>query len=262
MANTVADLPGRWSYLYKPQMKLTAQSGGYESTLAFETDFSNLSPFVLAVAGTSQVITTTWGSMSRVVPLQHPLFPGLYADQVECEAFGAASDSSENLADLWSHVKVYVRFRSVSYGSDGDQAYMSIEEDKGATYTTIPGRKFAFPSGEPIDQEAGAFSSVKNYVITLYQCPDLNNTATDALMGKVNSAAFFDWPAGQLLFGGGRSIFERSVGGQVRYQKSYTLAYRSHPWNQVFKKNGTLDTPVDPAGNPQYESADFYTFLS
>lgn len=261
MPTTVASLPGRWSYLYKPQMTLTASGGGYESVLAFETDFSNLSAFVLAVAGTAQTITTTWGSMSRITPLQHPLFPGLYADEVNCRAFGAASDSSEDLADLWSHAEVQVRFRSVRYGTDGDQAYMSIEEDKGGMYTTIPGRKFAFPSGEPIDQEAGAFSTTKNYVLTLYQCPDMNSSATDAIQSKVNSAAFLGWPAGQLLFGGQRSIFERSVGGVIRYTKSYTLAYRDFPWNQAYKKDGTKDTPLDPAGNPQYASADFYSIM-
>lgn len=258
---TVADLPGTWSYLYKPQMTLSAMSGGYESVLAFLTDFANLSDFVLAVAGTAQTITTTWGTMSRIVPLQHPLFPGLYADEVNCRAFGAASESSEDLIDLWSHAEVQVKFRSVRYGADGDQAYMTIEEDKGGMYTTIPGRKFAFPSGEPIDQEAGAFSTTKNYMLTLYQCPDLDSSATDAIQSCVNDDVFLGFPAGQLLFGGQRSIFERSVGGVVRYTKTYTLAYRDYPWNQAYQKNGTKATPVDPAGNPQYASADFYSVM-
>ena len=262
MATTVADLPGRWTYLRNPPMKLQTVNGGYESALGFETDFSNLSDFVLAIAGTSQVITTTWGSMTRVVPLQHPLFSGLLANHVSLDACGTASTTSTALADLWSRAKVYVNFRSVLYGTTGDQAYMSIEEDSGAEYTTIPGRKFAFPSGEPIDQEAGRFAAVKNYIINLYQCPDMNSSATDALMGKVNSVAFNGWPAGQLLFGRVRSVQERSVGGVTRYQKSITMAYREYPWNQAYTKSGTLATPVDPAGNPQYASADFYTAMS
>lgn len=262
MPTTVADLPGRWTYLYKPAMKLRTANGGYESELAFETDFSNLSDFVLAVAGTTQTITTTWGSMSRIATLQHPIFPGLYAYDVDADAFGAASESSQDINDLWSHARLTVKFRSVLYGTTGDQAYMAIEEDGGAEYTTIPGRKFAFPGGEPIDQEAGRFAGVKNYILTVYQATDMNSSATDALMGKVNSAAFLGWPTGQLLFGKVRSIQERSVGGVIRFQKSMTLAYREYPWNQSYQKNGVLATPVDPAGNPQYASADFYTALS
>lgn len=261
MSVTVADLPGRWTYLYKPQMKLQTINGGYESTLAFETDFSNLGSFVSTIAGTSQTITTTWGSMNRVVTLQHPIFSGLYAIDIDTEAFGAASESSQLITDLWSHAKVVVKFRSVNYGITGDQAYMTIEEDSGSEYTTIPGRKFAFPDGQPIDQEAGRFSAVKNYILSLYQCPDQNSSSTDALMGKVNSVAFLDWPAGQLLFGRIRSTQSRSMGGVLQFQKQMTLAYREYPWNQSYKRDGTLDTPVDPAGNPQYAEADFYTAM-
>src|SRR5690348_1327381 len=117
MATTVADLPGRWTYLRDPTMKLRTVNGGWESQLAFETDFSNLSAFVLAIAGTPQTITTTWGSMSRIVPLQHPLFSGLQAIQIDEDSCGTASTTSTALEDLYSHAKVYVNFRSVLYGT-------------------------------------------------------------------------------------------------------------------------------------------------
>src|SRR4051812_9488997 len=119
MPTTVADLPGDWSYLRKPPIALRATNGGYESTLTFQTDFANLSDFILAIAGTANTITTGWGSVSRVTALQPPLFPALLADEVEMEAFGTASTTSDALEDMWSDVKIRVNFRSVPFAQDG-----------------------------------------------------------------------------------------------------------------------------------------------
>jgi hypothetical protein len=262
MATTVADLPGRWTYLRKPPLRLTAQGDGYQSSLAFETDFSNLSNFILTVGGTANTITATWGSLSRITPLQHPLFPSLLAFEVDAEACGEASTTSSTLANMWSRVRLNINFRSVPYDQTGDQAYMTIEEDVGSTYTTFPGRKLAFTDGEPIDQDAGTFVGTKNYQVTVYQAPSLDSSVTDALIGKINNATFLGFAAESLLFGGVRSSYERSVGGLVRYQKTFTFAYQSHSWNQAYKKNGTLGTVVDPAGNNLYSTGNFYLLMA
>lgn len=261
MSTTIADLPGvrgtDWDFLRSPEMTLDDNGqGGYISSVAFWTNFSQLATFVTKIAGTSQTITTSWGSFLRVVPMQHPLFSGLLARRVKCKATGEHSGTS-TYNQMYSRAKVIVDFESVLYGTTGDQAYMSLEVEKGATYTTQPGRKFAFSSGEPIDQDAGAWAVTNNYVITLFQCPQLHDDYIDLAAGKINNATFLGRPAGTMLFGGCRGMQTISTGGVITYQRSLSFAYRSYSWNQAYNRAGTLDTPLDPAGNPQYANYDF-----
>jgi hypothetical protein len=260
--STVADLPTPWSYLYAPQLRVSGDRGGWRSTLAFRCTFANLANFATIIGGAPQTITTTWGSISRIVSLQHPLYPALWADRVQCEATGTASTTSTALADLYTDARVFVDFGTIPYPVTGDSAYMTWEVDQGAVYTTQPGRKFKFASGEPLDQDAGAWSVQNTYILTLYQCPSQGDANIDLLSGKLNNATFFGRPANSLLFGGCKSIYEVSVAGVVRYTKSYVFTYRSYSWNQAYKRDGTLDTPVDPAGNAPYQTGDFNLLFS
>jgi hypothetical protein len=238
--STVADLPTPWSYLYAPQLRVTGDRGGWRSTLAFRCTFANLANFATIIGGAPQTITTTWGSISRIVSLQHPLYPALWAERVQCETTGTASTTSTALADLYTDARVFVDFGSIPYPVTGDSAYMTWEVDQGAVYTTQPGRKFKFASGEPLDQDAGAWSVQNSYILTLYQCPSQGDANIDLLSGKVNNATFFGRPA-----------------GVVRYTKSYVFTYRSYSWNEAYKRDGTIAAITDPAGNPPYDSGDF-----
>lgn len=266
MANTIASLPGTygvdWQFLRKPEMTLDDDGqGGYTSTVGFSTVFSNLAAFVTSIAGTSQPITTSFGTIHRVVQMQHPMFSGLYAKKIRCVATGEPTGTT-TYDQMYSQAKVYVEFGSVYYGITGDQAFMSIEMDKGATYTTQSGRKFKFPGGEPIDQDAGQWAVVNNYSLTLYQVPTFNDSVMNAASGCVNDDVWFGNAAGLVLFGGCKAVQQRSVGGILTYQYSVSFAVRSYPWNQCFNRAGVLGTPLDPAGNPQYNTYTFNNLLS
>lgn len=255
---TEADLPGEFSVLYRTPMTLLWDNSGFTSTIAYMTTLTNQADFVLAIGGdTPKVIPTAYGNISRHIPLSHPIYYKLLADKVECEAFGEPSADSEALIDLWSHCSVKVTFRSVPFGISGDEAFSEWNQDQGSQYITIPGRKFKFPDGEPLDQDAGSFATINQYSLTLYNCPSQNDTVIGALASTYNNAVFMGRPVGSLLFVGAQGQSRTAIGGVTRWQRTLSFMYRSHHWNLCYKSSGVLDTPVDPAGNPLYQGGDW-----
>lgn len=261
--NTVATLPGTWSYLYRSPLRVGGSADGWNGQVTFDTTFANMGAFCSAVAGQVTTVTSAYGGLARILPLQHPLFSNLYATSLEAEAYGTPSATSQALGDLWSNARIAVNFESPKYLIAGDAPFLTFEIDRGSVYTTIPGRKFRFTNGEPIDQNAGTFAVQNAYILTSYQCSAQHDDLIDLVAAApLNDAPFFGKPAGTLLFGGVRSMLQVSMGGVILYQKSYSFLYRSTPWNQAYRRDSVLDTPVDPAGFPEYGTSDFSTLLN
>jgi hypothetical protein len=264
--NTVNALPGTpgvdWSYLYAPGLKIGGDVSGWRSAITFNCRYGILGAFCSAIAGKAVVIPTTYGGMLRILPLQHPIFTGLFATSLEAESYGTPSNTSTALEDLYSDARVTVTFENPKYDTNGDQAYMSLDIDQGSQVTTIPGKKLRFPNGEPIDQDMPTFSVRNSYALTLYNCASLNNALIDQLSGCVNQYKFMGWPEGQILFGGCKSSLQVSMGGVTQYQKTFSFTYQSFPWVQAIRRDGVLDTPLDPLGNPVYPIADLNLLLS
>lgn len=261
--STIANLPGRWTILYDPPATLNADGTGYTATVAFETDWSNLAAFVGVVGGLKTSIPIGGGnSITRLVPLQHPMYSGLWANAVACEAFGTPSATLTDLAHLYNHVKVVVTFVSVPYGISGSQAYMQVRMKGSGVYTTIQGRKLVFPGGEVLGQDAGEFVGQQTYSITMYQCPQLNDSILNPLVNNVNSTTFLGYSAGYVLFNSWDGDFSIGIGGLQNYTITCNVTWQSHPWNQFYQSNGVLDTPVDPASNPVFPSADLNQILA
>jgi hypothetical protein len=262
-ANTVASLPGTWKYLrnrWAPKT-LNNDGTGWVAQIGFSTTYANLVPFVLAIAGSNQTITTSFGSMVRVQRLQHPEYTGLYAVRVRTEATGESS--GPGVDQMYSMVKVLVEFSTMPFGTSGDSAFMTWETTQSSQYTTLPGKKYKFSTGEPLDQEVGVPANLNTYVLTLFNCPTLDDATIDTVMASpVNSATFRGKPAGSLMFGGCQSVYQTSVGGVVTFQKSFSFTYRSYDWNAAYKHDGTLGFPLDPANNPPFATCDFNTLLS
>ena len=256
--STIADLPGEWGYLYKSPPELNSDSGGYTARVTFVTTYANLVAFVLIAGGQPQTITSAGGStMTRIVPLLHPIYSGLWATRISSKAFGTPSETSTALIDLYSHVEVTIDFASVPYGTNGSaDPYMTISIKDGGIYTSIPNRKFRFSNGEVLGQDAGQFVGQTTYSITLYQCPDLNDSTLNSLTNKISTTTVLGNPGNQMIFNTYTADYEVLSNGQLNYTKQLFLTYQSHPWNQFYRSDGVLDTPLDPSGNPVYVTAD------
>src|SRR4051812_40480689 len=68
---------------------------------------ADIVPFLNLVCGTPEVITLLGITVSRIVPLRHPLFDWMTAVSFECEALPIYDGTS----DLWPIYKVSVEFR-------------------------------------------------------------------------------------------------------------------------------------------------------
>jgi hypothetical protein len=262
--NTVASLPGvmgtDWSYLVNPHRTAQGDVNTLFATVGFRTTYANHSNFFNQVFNATYTIPSTYGSITRVFRMQHPEYPTFYASAFRLELTGNASGSA--VSQMFSDVKFSIDFSTVPYGIAGATPFSAWNIDQGSIYTTQPGRKFAFPSNEPLDQDAGQWAVLNSYTFTLYNCPIINDSAIDICAGCVNNAAFQGRPAGTLLFGGCRSSIQTNVGGAISYQMDLSFTYRSYPWNMAYKANGVLDFPLDPSGNPPYNTADFTTLFA
>lgn len=263
--NTVANLPGvmgtDWSYLTKPHRNGTGDINTLQTFITFVTSYANHVNFINTIFGFTQTIGSSYGSITRVFRLQHPEYSNFYATAFQFELTGFNTGGA-SIFQQYSHVRITVTFETLPYGIAGNTPFSTWNIKQGAVYTTAPGRKFGFASGEPLDQEAGAFSTLNSYILTLYNLPILNDSAIDNCAGCINNAGFQGRPAKQLLFNGCDSNIQNNVGGAITYQQSLSFTYRNYSWNQAYKANGTLDFPVDPSGNPPYSTADFTTLFA
>lgn len=259
--STIDDLPGGWAYLYDPKPTLGADGQKWTASLSFLIPQSILIPFVEVIAGRPESVSYSGGSVDRIVMLQHPIYDWLWSSSFQCESFGEASASSDELVDLHSHVKVHVQFSSPSYPTSGGEPYLTWETKSGGLYATIPNRKMKFSTGEVLGADAGVHYTQTAYVLTLYQCPTLNDAVLETFNGTINNAPFRGKPTGQLRFDSWGGSFQIGSGGVIQWTRQIMFTYQSHHWNKYFRTDGVLDTATDPAGNPTYGLADFTGIL-
>lgn len=258
---TVDNLPGSWSYAYKPAPTFGADPSAWNARLVFYTDQSNLIPFVNVIAGQSESVTYSGGSTSRIVTLQHPVYNWMWSTGFSCEMFGEASEDSTELVDLHSKAKITVDFSSPTYPTSGTDPYLTWETKGSGLYATIPNRKMRFSTGEVLGQDAGEHFTQTTYILTLYQCPGMGDALFNLYNNKLNNATFRSIPAGQLRFDTWSASFAIGSGGVMQWTKQIQMTYQDHHWNQYYRSDGVLDTATDPASNPTYGSADFSLLL-
>lgn len=260
---TMADIPGRWTHMRNPAPRVWNDGQGWSATMALETDEQNVLPFLTALAGTRQPIIWSGGTFSRIVPLQHPVYTSLWLQAIDGEMFGTPTPTpnpplSMMLNQQFSRARFNLTFRAWPFPTIGDQPYMSIEQGQSVSYVTMPGTSLVFPSDETvIGADAGIFIVENTYVITLYQCPDMNDTASDMLAGTANANPVFGKAPGHLRFNGVQASYQVNVGGMYSYTRRYELAFRSVPWNEFLRPDGVWEEPLKPDGTPVYELMDW-----
>jgi hypothetical protein len=264
--STVNQLPGPWSYLYRPAPTLTNDGSLWVAQVAFLTTNANLPDFVGVVAGQppEQIPLAGGGSMPRIVTLKHPRYSWLYARRIRTEAFGTPSATSTALDDLHSHVRIVVDFESLPFNPEAgeDAPYMKKTVKGTVDYVTIPGRRMTFSNDEEIDQDTGVSVGKDTYVLTFFQCPALRDDVIRPMVNKINDTDFLGFPAGQLHFDTWEGTEDVSMAGTRVFTRTIQITYQDHHWNDFFRKDGVLDTPNDAASNPVYEHAEFNDLLT
>lgn len=266
--STISQLPQPWSYAYRPAATLAKDGSGLKATIHFFTTNDNLPDFFDVVSGLppTQVPLPGGGTTPKIVPLQHPRYPRMYASRIYGEAFGEPSPSSTSLIDLHSHVRVAVDFEAptfpTDFGGQNDLPYMKKAVKHGGKYVTIPGRRMTFTNDEELDHDYGVYVPQDVYVYTFYQCTTLGEDVIRPMVGRINDTEFLGFPVGQLRFDGWDSDEETSVGGVKTYVRTLSFTYQDHHWNDFFRRDGVLDVANDEEGNPVHEHAEFNDLLT
>jgi hypothetical protein len=283
--STIADLPGTypddWWYLRSPTPRLGGDQGAWTASVTFICKVDLMVDFVTTVGGTVESVPTGFGAIPRVVPLRHPLYPGLFAVRVEAEPFGTPSTTETGLMDQYSHARVTVEFASRAYGTEfgagggmTDVPYLTVQARSGGKFVQIPGwERYHWQSdGRPLDSGSRSddseaipaeFVATTSYVLSMFQCQDLNDVALDYLLNGVNESEFLGRPEGTLRLVGWEGDLSVTIGGVVQYLRRVMLEYRELPWNQAYRPDtGEPDTPLDGDGLTIFEERDFHLMFN
>jgi hypothetical protein len=224
----------------------------------FLVALNDVTPFVRHIIGTVETIEYSGGTISRVVPLVYPDDTEMFLVSYKPEYFGTPGGSGTSVySSMFSHARIACEFSTLPFGVQGDSPYWTLDADFGVSVETIPGSAFRFPSdGSSLSGEAGNSVGVVSYVLTVYQSATPFGYSAASLVGKVNSAAFDDFPIGTLWLKGLRSQQSRGMFSQSLV-KSYNLQFRERPWNEVMRADGAWEAPLTVAGSlPKYQSTD------
>lgn len=240
---------GSWSY-----------QGERTETLQMKADWSLHEQLLAKIAGEPQSFGTGSGTkITRVVPMQYPWNPRLYATQCTWRNSNANADASKRQC---SNTQPFAsRIYTVTFGTlpfipeASDQPFQSLECQSGFEVRTIPGMGLTFSNTEKIDQDMGRIVGNEQIRITLFQLPSLDAFigVSRALKGCINNAALQIrktlYPAYTLLFLGYDSREVKLATGGLNYEVSLNFLECNVPFNSAIRSDGVVDT-YTPATYP------------
>lgn len=259
--STVADLPSNdRDYHMGTEVGLSGLTTAGEKATASETWIvliSDRTKFLNAVIGFPQVVGGPGGAMVRVVPLQHPEYPVLYAVSAKSRGFGFDGQKNNR---FWKYTRITVDFESRPYDLSGQNAFLSLSGNP--SVRTIPAPAVAFRVGglAPV-YDPGYEINGEDQVLTLHDLTSYDPTAFDSIRNHVNGGTFRGRPPGTVLYKGTSYTATSNFAG-VKWDASHTLAYSEIPWNYGFLPDGTLDNVTYPDGTWRMQPADLSVLLN
>lgn len=255
--STVLDLPASAKLMYKPNARITGDSGGYGAQLGWVCDYADQDAFLEVVIGQRENVGN---NVSRIVPLRHPTYTNMLATSFTADGFGHDATAPPNpFGYQYSKSKILVTFKIPPFPIVGDEPFMVIRRKHSTQAITIPESGYKFPStGKKIEGVDSAQTvSTTAYMVTLYQCPDRGDDLIDSLGNKLNSTPIFNKAAGLVRFDGADVEVVQLKNGQMTYTKSLTFLYRSHNWNELINESGEWEAPEKVSDSSTiYESDD------
>lgn len=258
---TLDDITVPFSILRDPAPIIRGGPGGRSGEINFYTALNDRGSFIQTMAGTTENIALPGGgTVERVVPLQHPDDPGMYAVSYESKAIGTPGGvwgtGLSVYTTMFSHAVLSVQFESLPFILGSADPWFTLSVGSGTTIETIPDGAFAFSSPyEEMTGEAGIPIPIVQYNLTTYMNTQQIGYEVAQLAGKVNSVPFEGFPAGFIRYSGTTSEMTRGGGG-TSLVKSYALSFRPILWNMAMRRNGTWDIPLTGGGLMKYQTAD------
>jgi hypothetical protein len=260
--STEADFPPGVVRMHRDHERAWDESGRTMRIL-YKVPHDVIDLFEYAVGGKPETFGTGTGSITRIVPLQCPDSPLLYACYVRstsCEG-GGGSVGATTVPRKYKYYFMEVGFKFYGYDFGGDRPFLSLSVEGGGNFITLPGSAYKFPSDNlRINQDPGRFVPEVNYLLTIHMLSSFDETLYVPYLGKVNSADFLNlssYPAGTVRFDRLVGNYESFISGFRNWSVAFALAYRPVDWNAIMRPDtGVFEVVHNSAGDPIYESAD------
>jgi hypothetical protein len=256
--STVDDFTVNWSIARTPAPWIAGGPGGREGEITFQVGLNDIGSFLTTLAGTTETVTLTGGgTMDRIVPLKHPDDPTMLAMSYRAEAYGTPNGTGASIhSTQFSHHRVRVQFATLPFGVGGDSPFYSLSTETAESFETIPNVTLHFSNGTAPTGEFGIPAPLSVLNLTTYLNPTPVDYALSALVGKINSVAFDDYPPFTLRFTrinseAQQGMFSRSL------VKSYGFQFRDPHWNKILRNDGVWDTAtIGSTGVGRFLTAD------
>lgn len=245
-----ADLPASVLHLNDPDkngpMGYREAPGLREMVMNLLVPWADMTAFRNVVVGSQVTFGSGPNAYTRVVPLQCPWDPGLYATALEGKYRGG--DSAITPIRPYSHVIFSVTFGLIPYGPGSDAPYRSLQAVGALRSVTNPSEGYTFSNGEPLDHGVAIQHMTTSYLYTLYQVPDI--VSAENALRELGSTPVNDSPltiAGR-TFDAGTVMLEsfttdtvQSVGGVLQSNLQVVLNWSALPWNSLVRSDGEID---------------------
>jgi hypothetical protein len=247
----------------------SADGNGVQATKSFLVRWTDRIQFYKDVMGHVTITGGVGGTVTRLIPLQYPDMPRLYAVSLHMEPWGQSSDGPYQIRYEWA--KVDVGFATVPWNFQGPddpdnftpEVYRTESLEMGGEVMQNPGQAYEFvSSSQKIKQPQSRIIPTANLSIKIHQAPYIPFDAIFALIGAVNNGEFYGAPAGTVLFMGGQSEAETNVALFRTQSLTLKFSYRSVPWSvallpdgsgyDIVRLKGTIPTPPYPLTSKQY----------
>lgn len=240
-------------------MSFGMQGGVLTGTLAYHVPYDLIESAMTVVGGTPEIFTLPGGvTITRIVPMRHPVMTNILADRVYATARGAPSGGDYEFFEL------VVDFISPQFDLGGNEPFMTVTGNPVNRITPLPASAVQFADSSHPVNDVGLPLPGADFTVTLHKQPAFDPQLYNSYFGYVNSVPFMGWPAGTVLFDGLGWSRQTTFGGVSTWQTNLVFRASSpdFTWNQKIKRDGTIAAAFrGGTTDPLHPSTDLYTLL-
>jgi len=261
VAQVIAAAPSFARRAMDPHPRLSAKRDvGTEATMAWYCLQTEIAAALPVIGGTVESLTVFGQVVYRIVPLRHPTYSWLIADEIQVESLGWDYTASTGITAETDN-KVTITFRSPNYGTSGDMPFVEFSGNVSPRMVQAPAS--AYQSGHQPFADDPEQANGADFTLTLHQMPTYNLGDWIAAANSTNSYPFMGCPADTVLYLGPQWSYSQQLGGTSSYRVGlgFKVSAPDQLWSYGYLSDGTWGQIRKTDGSPRYTQIDFNTLF-